>query len=235
MATEDGIISSSSEAAVAGFKAVKKVTGTLQPLERKESTFTNENEAGEKVPAKDQIQLALEDAFILEMLDDQPVPELRDDKFVDWLPYAKKGEQPTKQSGFVRGFTKSAEKLMEARGKPGCGWRDLVGETVTLERKPIDWTFNKGKDNEETKTAMVWHFVEGEDLAEGLDEYVAKIVEGKTPQMAARGLMMDARTKNNAEFRNAVRAQQPIAGLEVISGKYQLAGGTQEATEDPEA
>ena len=220
--SEDGIISSSSEASAVGFKAVQKVTGLLNPLKRKESNFTNEDDSGNKVPAKDQIEIALDDAIILEMLDNQPIPELKEDRFVDWMTYAKRGEDPTKQSIFVRGFCKSAEKLWEGRGQVDKGWRELVGEIVTLEKQPVKYTFNKGTEKEKTEAFPCWHFVENEDSTIGLDEYVAKIVGGKTPQIAARDLMMDARTKNNTELRTAVKMQQPIAGLEVVDGKYQL-------------
>jgi len=231
--SEDGIISSSAEAAVVGFKAVKKVTGTLQPLVKKESRFMNEDEKGEKKQAKDQIEIALEDAMVLEMLDDQPIPELKDDKFIDWMPYADKGKDPSPQSGFTRGFCKSAEKIFEGRGTqeytanakgkqiPKYTWRDLVGQIVTLEKQLLSWTFNKGQANEETKSYLVWHFVEGEDSDVGLDDAIIGMVEGNTPQTAARNLMMDVRTKNNPELRNAAKMQQPIAGLEVIDGVYQ--------------
>uniref|UniRef100_A0A6H1ZIH4 Uncharacterized protein n=1 Tax=viral metagenome TaxID=1070528 RepID=A0A6H1ZIH4_9ZZZZ len=218
--SEDGIISSSSEASAVGFKAVQKVMGTLNSLVRKESNFKNDDGS----PAKDQVEISIDDAIVLEMRDNQPIPELKEDRFVDWMAYAKRGEQPTKQSSFVRGFVKSAEQLQEARGKSGQGWRELVGQLVTIERKPIAYTFDKGTDKERKEEFPVWHFVENEDSVEGSDDYVAKIVVGKTPQMAARDLMMDVRTKNNTELRTAVRNQQPIVGLEVIDGKYQQPG-----------
>jgi len=223
--SEDGIISSSSEAKAVGFKAVAKVTGTFTSLTRKESTFTNEDGK----PSKDQIELVLEDAFILAMLEDkegrqEPIPELKDDRFMDWLPYAKKGEEPTKQSSFVRGFVKSAEKLWEDRGKKGQGWRELINEVITLEKKPISYTFDKGTEKERKESYMVWHFVENDEESGGSDTVVADIVRGKKPQIAARDLMIDARTKNNAEVKALVRTGQPVAGLEVIDGIYQDTG-----------
>uniref|UniRef100_A0A6M3JMQ8 Uncharacterized protein n=1 Tax=viral metagenome TaxID=1070528 RepID=A0A6M3JMQ8_9ZZZZ len=227
----DGIIGLSKEATESGFKAILKVTGVLTPLKRKESTFKNDDGS----PSKDQVELVLEDAIVLQMANNLPIPELKDDRFMDWMPYAKRGEQPSKQSAFVRGFVKSAEKLQEAHGKPECGWREYVGEVVTLERLPISWTFNKGKDNEEKKEVLSWHFVDNGDSTLGLDEAVAKLIEGKSPQMAARDIMMDARTKNQQDIRNAVRSGQPIAGLEVIDGKYQSTTSVEEATAAVEA
>jgi len=214
--SEDGIISGSAEATAVGFKAVQKVTGLFASLTRKESKFKNEDGS----PSKDQVELSIEDAIILEMQGGQPIPELKEDRFVDWMPYANKDEQPTKQSGFVRGFVKSAEKLQETQKNPGKGWREYLGQIITLEKKELTWTFNKGTDKEEVKTALVWHFVDNEDLSEALDDYVVKTIAGKTPQMAARDLMLDTRTKNNVELRNTVKAGQPAAGLEVVDGKY---------------
>jgi len=211
--TEDQIISRSSEAVSSGLSAILEVEGTLQPLKRVAGKkFDEESDA---VP-KDQIQVTLEDAVIREMEGTQPEPELKDDKFTTWITYAPPGQlEPSKQSKFNRVFVKSAEKLWADRGETDKGWRELVGERVVMRKQTMKW-----KIEGETIEGFCFGFVEGGDTVPDFDEYVAQLLEGEDKSTALRKFMQDNKVKRNLEIKEAIKAGQPVAGMELLEGVY---------------
>lgn len=188
----------SDEATAGGLAAVQKVQGRLVSIKRVPSRF--EESAFGGVP-KDQVEITLEDAVILEMPEGEPEPELPEGNYIFWMGYAAPGkEKPHKNTFYVKGFLASGEEL-------GIfpEWQDKL---VTLEKKEIVLFKRKnqeGESEEITQTNFV--FVGGEDAgsAPDLDEYVASLIVGKNKSSALRALLLDNRTKHQTMYRDAIK------------------------------
>jgi len=226
-------IGNESEAQVNAYKAIKRVEGTLLPLEIQpippDSTFT-----------KEQVKITLDDAFILEMDVGVPAPELNEDQYQTWMPYAAEGVEPTKQSMYVRNFLKGNGKeglgaqTVEAtrRGvdvKEGI-MKNLYGTRVQLVRMPVMYKF-KDKETQE----LTEHNVEGYTVAEAesgggadIETYIKSLVVGFNESAITRNLGLDKRANQYPEYKEAlnagVEALAEKLGLVVVNGKVQEAG-----------
>ena len=63
-------------------------------------------------------------------------------------------------------------------------------------------------------------FIEGTTSPVDLDAKVAALIEGKDPSMAYRAILTDSKTKRETAIKEAVKTEQPIAGMEVVDGVY---------------
>ena len=206
----DEVIGSSGEATRGGFFAVRKVTGLFSELKRVDSKFDPEQS---KFEPKDQVQVTLEDALILEMEEGEPEPELRDGKYVFWMNYAKKGQtKPHANTFFVKGFCKSAEEIQKARGKAGGGWRDFLDQAIVLEKQSV-LLFKRRKDGTDPDNPEYDEFYQegfvfvDETAAEGdLSEHVKELIVGKNKQAALRAVLTDNRAKRNPEYKEAINS-----------------------------
>lgn len=222
------LIGSSSEASKGAFQGILLVEGVLVSGERKPSRFTDSLYKSEP---KDQAEVTLEDALILEMEEGETEPELKDDKFVFWMNYAVPGkDKPHQNTFFVKGFQKSAEELWKARGEEGKGWRDLIGSRVTLKRVEIVLFSRPSKENPEEKeefTGTGYVFVETEDGAStDIKTHIADIIVGKVKSAAIRALLTDARGKQFPEYKAAVQSDSIETLLPNVyvdeDGKFQV-------------
>jgi len=209
-----GIIDRSDQAEKNIFNYIKRVEGILGQPERKPSRF----ETGfNNKPSPDQVELVLEEATILEMEEGYDAPDLKDDRFVWWLTYAQPGkDKPSNGTFFVQGFCRSAEEVMKAKGKPSAGWRDLVGERVTLERqerllfkRPRNAQDPEPEEGEDPTAKIPIYqsslvFVTGDEDSGGVEEYVKALVLGKNKVAAKRSLMLDGRAKKYPEYKAAI-------------------------------
>lgn len=204
-------IGTSEEAVRSGFQAVQLVTGTLAiPVKSAGQSFDGK-------AAKDQVQITLENAQVLRMDKGVPEPELKEDKFTIWVPYALPGQTPNKSSKFSQTLMKSAEALWEARGKKGLGWLDLVGAQVTLERR--EWTYTvsraaptdeaKAEDGDKAKKVTekgksdAYFFVENQGAEpDDVIGYLRKeIIVGKAKTTVLREFNMNPTAKRHPEFK----------------------------------
>jgi len=212
--TQDGIISRSEQAVSSGLSAILEIEGNLEPLKRVPGKkFDTDPE--DKV-VKDQVEVKLTDAIIREMEGSQPEPELKDDEWRTWYPYALPGHnEPSKQSKFTRVFAKSAEKLWADRKETDKGWRDLVGTRVVLRKQPL-----KYKIEGETIETFAYGFIEGDEQPQDIDAHVAGLIEGKDKATALRAVMMDSKAKRDPKYKEAIKLGQDIAGLTLVDGAY---------------
>lgn len=229
----DEIIRHSSDASRGAYQNIGTVRGVFTEVRRVPSRFTAEES---RFGVKDQAQATLEDAVILTMLNNEPEPELKDNKFVWWMTYAAPGKAEAAQSTFfARGFCKSAEELLKAEGKESTddkkyGWYDLIGRVVTIQRKRV-FLFKRpkaggaeGEYDEFYQENFV--FVADEGGGVGLDEHVMALVVGKNAQAAKRAVMMDSRAKSQPKYKDAIDASDlcDMLGLTVDDeGRYQYA------------
>jgi len=224
----DGLTGRSSEASKGGFQAVLKVEGILESGQRVDSRFTD----GQYGEPKDQAEIILSDAVILEMEEGEEEPDLKDGKFTFWMNYAPKGKpNPHQNTFFVKGFQKSAEELWKARGEEGKSWLDLVGTHVTLERKEIILFTRPNKDDKDKKdqfTGRGYVFVEGSGDSQGLEDLVLELVVGNNEATAKRNLLLNNRTKRAPEYKDAIDSGtlNELVSVKLVDGVYQ---GAEEA------
>jgi len=223
----DGFVETTAEAAVGGYQGIKKVRGLFVDLKKIPPRFT-ESEYGEP---KEQMEITLEDAAILEMFPNADDFELKDNKFTCWVPYAAEGKVPHGNSIYMRCFVASAEELGK---KPSA----LKGEYITLERQDrlLFKTKIKNKETDEDETVEVhsvnkagmpsansWCFVSDETADSGtVKDYVRDILIGKNEKAALRALLTDARAKQFPEFKTSLQAGTLAEelGLSIEDGKF---------------
>ena len=221
----NGLIKRTEDLPEGGFAAIVKVRGVLLPPKRVPSRY---KESLYKTIPDDQLEITVEDAEILEMLGNQPAPELRDGKFTFWLNYAPPVQSPTKQTRnfFTRGFASSAQALWDKREPEAKkGWLDFVGQVVCLEKKPVLLMTVPQENTEERKE--VWQtnfiFVEDSDTAPvDIDAYVRESLIGKNKATALRWLVMDAKVRRNPKYKEALNNDTlaELLELEVHDGIF---------------
>jgi len=232
----DGFVETTAEAAVGGYQGIKKVRGLFVDLKKIPPRFT-ESEYGEP---KEQMEITLEDAAILEMFPNADDFELKDSKFTCWVPYAAEGKVPHGNSIYMRCFIASAEELGK---KPSA----LKGEYITLERQDrlLFKTKVKNTDTEDMETVEVhsvnkagmpsansWCFVSDETADSGtVKDYVRDMLTGNMPpkyatplteKAALRALLTDPRSKQFPEFKESLKAGTigDLLGVALEDGKY---------------
>ena len=224
------IIGKSSEATKGGFKAVKRVEGTLLPIKRVPSRFTEEDS---KFGVKDQAEIVLEDALIVEMEPGEPEPELKDDRFVTWMTYAAPGkEKPNVNTFFVKHFMTSGEKLDAKRR--GVGEKDgilsnVYGTRVVLERQNL-FLFKKRKEGSDPDNPEYEEFFQDNyvivECEEGGGADVAGQVKaqvlGNTLPTAKRNLLTSGLGRRFPEYKTALDngTLAELLGLVVADGKF---------------
>lgn len=173
-----GVIYDSALAAVNPMKAIVKIKGTYRAPIREDSKFTNDDGTA----ARDQIKQTLENATILEMLPGVTEPDLKDDTYVWWMPYAAHGaERPSDRSAWVKYVLGSCKEQ-------GIPFADKIDAEVTMVRvvKPM------GKDKD-TGQVIEWKglvFAIDEDATPVIADKVRKNINGLNESMANREVMM---------------------------------------------
>ncbi len=216
----------STEGEVSGLRAIVEIEGLLQmPVRQAGKLF--EGDPPDKV-VKDQLKVQLTEAAIREMLPGVEEPELKDDTFTFWLSYALPGHQDASpQSAYKRGFCKSAEAINQKRGnmdaatgKP-MGWKSLVGQRVVMRQTPISWKISDPDTGEKKETkSKTWTFVDDSSTPADLDAIVAGLIAGKDKSEAMRIVVMDSKVKRDPKYKEAIKAGQSVAGMELVDGVY---------------
>lgn len=239
---DTGIIGKSTEASKGGFSGIIAVEGTLQPIIRVPSRFT-ENRFKPGEPNADQAQIELTDAVICEMEEGEAEPELKDGKFTTWQGYAPPSKpKPNPSTFFVKGFMKSAEALdAKRRGvKEEDGMMpNLYGTRVRLQKKEV-FLFKQPKPGQEgvakedleydekSKTDFVVVECGGDDSSpEDQDEYLRGKLNGLVKSAAKRAMLMDSKIKSRKDYKELVVAlnEDTLAdklGMAVIGGKFAI-------------
>lgn len=220
-------VETTKEASKGGYQGIKKVRGILTSLTRVPSKFTE----GEFGKPKDQIEVALEDAAILEMLKGEDEMELKEGKYTFWVPYAEPQKTPNQNSIYMKVWIASAE----AMGKTPT---QMIGEYVTLERKKVDLFKTDrdeakkplGTDEEGNKiyryisTNKHFCFVT-EESADAPDTvaYIKELVVGKNKTAALRALVMDGRAKQFPEYKESLSNDTlgELLGVKEVDGVFQ--------------
>ncbi len=221
------IISSSKEASRGGFQGIKKVRGILTDWKKTPSKFTK----GDFGEPKEQIEVNLTDAAILEMMPNEDEVELKDGTFKFWIPYAVPGKIPNTNSIFTRCWVASAEAIGIA------DWKTLKGQYITLERRRVV-LFKTDKDDKnkqlplnpdgsktyrEVTTDKYFCFVKDESNSEDIKEYIVKNIVGKNEKAAGRFIVMDNRTQQFPEYKEAVKANTipSVLPVKLVDGVFQ--------------
>ena len=222
-------VESTREASRGGFQGIKKVRGLLVDLKR---VPPNPNWGNEYGDPKDQIEFTLEDAAILEMFPGEEEFELKDNKFVGWVSYAAAGKTPHANSGYIKVWVASAERLGK---KPS----DFKGQYVTLDKIPtvlfkqpeLDENKKPLLDDEgkkiykEISTDKVFGFIPDETAnSEDVKDYIKTLVIGLNQKAALRKLLTDTRAKQFPEYKMMLNGGTLAAflGLEIIDDKFTL-------------
>lgn len=222
----------SDEASKGAWQGILKVQGVLAPLERIPSGF--ETSSFGKGPPKDQAVITLEDAIILEMEEGEETPELKDDKFTFYLPYAAPGKEKAGESTFfTKGFCKSAELLCLVLGIAGGGYKDLIGTVVTMESQAVLLFKQRSRETGEVEEVTGNpHFLfvgAGDESPEDTDDHLRGLMVGKNQAAALRAVMMDIKGKRlgtaaeiRAMFEDGSLAER-LGLVQDKAGKYSLA------------
>lgn len=220
-------VESSKEARHGGFRGIKKIRGLLVSIKKVPPRFA-ESDYGEP---KEQIEFTLEDALILEMFPGEEEFELKDNLFTGWVPYAVEGKAPHINSGYMKCWVASAEKLGK---KPS----EFIGQYVTLEKIPTV-LFKQPKLGEDKKPLLdedgkkiyvevsadnVFCFVADETAdSKNTREYVRDLISGLNEKAALRRLLTDIRAKQFPEYKEALNSGTLADMLELVlvDGKFQ--------------
>ncbi len=215
-----------------GISAIKKIFGHLEIPD-----LLPGKDWGDGKAVKQSCLLKLTNAKILEIDKGAKMPELEDDTFKIYIPYAPKDELPDPKSRFAKTIMKSAKDLWKARGQPDKGWLDLIGTDVTLERRPMDWTITEkpteegGEKKKVTGSTDAYYFVENLNVVSDpvdIKKYIRDtLVIGKKKSLIKRNLTMDAMAKRHPEYMQAVNdgTFEELMGVKLDeNGVYQEAG-----------
>jgi len=234
---DKGFVDSSAEAAVGGYQGIKKVRGLQVSLEKKPP---RDFEGEQTYTPKEQIEVKLEDAIILEMFPDADDMELTDGKFTCWVPYAAEGKLPHKNSTYMVCFVGSSEELGEKEEKRKVRPSERNGTYVTLERQDrlLFKTKVKNKETDEMETkemrsanpetgipySSAWCYVADEAAdAESVVEYITGLVIGLNEKAALRKLTMDNKAKQFPEYKEACKAGTlpDLLDVELVDDKFE--------------
>lgn len=204
-------ITNTKEATKGGFQAILKIRGLFELPTRVPSKFTNSDGS----PGNDQIEVTLKDPVILEMEEGEAEPELKDGKFTWWMGYAKPGAKAAhKNTFYIRGFLTSIENAKETL--PG-----LVGRYTTWERKDVDLGFKNKEGNPVSGRNFVYC---AEQTADSPDivAHIKTLVVGLNEAAVMRNLVMDARSKQFPEYKDALNAGTLAEklGLKFVDGVF---------------
>ena len=191
------IITRPEQAVSSALDGVIKVRGLLvsytrNPAKRRE---------GMEYEPKDQIEFKLSDAVILEMKEGVPQPTLKENMFTFWVPYATTGQAPTKASIWVQGITVTAKEAYDKYVD------ELIGQIVTIERKPVALFEKDGAwvYTERTYFQFVPDAAGSPNASEKVKDYARKLVKGKPAELVYRDLVLDQKTKDVADLIEAAK------------------------------
>lgn len=209
----------SKEVSEGGFKAVKKVEGTLYSMERVDPP-PNSTGFGGKAP-NDQAKVVLTDAVILEMEPGEEAPELKDDTFTFYFGFAPKNKMyPHPNTFYVKGWIKSFE---DAGTSPDA----MMGQRIVVEKKEVVLFKRPKADNpdEVVETTGKGYVFVPDDAgnASGIDDYVKNLITGLNAQAAIRIMLKDDRAKNS-DYKELAKTPEKLAaalGLDINEkGEY---------------
>jgi len=208
------IIESTKEASKGVFKSIRGVRGIFLSQELIDNPFTDSAVGSKEKDDTQFIQFTIGDAVITDMADGEPAPELKEDKFVWTLRYAKPGRKPSDKGFYMRGWVASFEEQ-------GITPSQKLGKPIVIAKKNVDLGF---KDSEKKQV-----FSENFVLAGGVEEkeedviaYAKTVVVGKVVSLACRDVNMDNRLKYNLLIVAASKdgSLGELLGLEIVDGKY---------------
>ncbi len=222
-------IETTKEASIGGFKGIKKIRGLLVDLTKIPPVPGWESE-------KEQIKVDLEDVTILEMLNDDDPPVLKDGKYSFYVPYEKVGKRPSENSVYIKTWVASCERVYGK--KPS----ELKGSYILLEKVPV-LLFKKyktekkdGKDapiiGEDGKKVLEDvlavdqqgrpnHFCFVPEKAasdEDIKQYVTGLILGCNRKAALRRVALDQKLKQYPEYKNAFKDETIAAKLSLTIG-----------------
>jgi len=229
-----GIIGKSSEASKGGFQGVLAVEGTLQPVKRVPSRFT-ENRFKPGEPNSDQAEITVTDAIITEMAEGESEPELKEGKFTTWMTYAPPNKpKPSASTFFVKGFMAYGEQLdAKRRGvAPEEGvLSNLYGTRILLKKEEV-FLFKVPKPGQEgvakedleydekSKVDFVPVEVGGDVTPEESDDYLRSKINGCVKSAAKRAMVMDTKIKSRKDYKDLVTALQDDTLAELLGGEF---------------
>lgn len=232
----EGIIGNVGQAVKSPYQAIISVEGELSPLERVANRFTLKEGETPKFKQKDQAQITLVDAVILEMEPGVPAPDLKDDQYRTWLGYAETGAQPGEQSLFVRGFLKTANQL-DAQRK-GLNYdemskderieqlalKHLYGTRVQIRHIEVAYTFKDKVTGEvdKKKYPTIGLFDAEETDPTDVSTIALDKIVGLNPKAALREFTLDARLKRFPEYGAALKAGtvEKLLPVELVEGVF---------------
>lgn len=167
---------------------------------------------------KDQAQIRLTEVAILRMAEGESEPELKDDAYTIWVPFAVPGKQPNKNTLWAKGIVASAVAL-------GKEPPEFNGSFVTMERILIPLFSPETKEMVEYPT---WAYVkDDEGSGVNIKEHIKSLVIGATEAVATRNLLTDAKAKQYPDYRKALQNGTigELLGVVLIDGKFQTKEG----------
>uniref|UniRef100_A0A6M3IP61 Uncharacterized protein n=1 Tax=viral metagenome TaxID=1070528 RepID=A0A6M3IP61_9ZZZZ len=222
---KNGIVESLDGLAKGGYQGIKTIRGILTSMKQVGSKFT-ENEYG---PPKDQIEVDLTDAVIIEMFEGSDEIELKDGHFKFWIPYAAKGKAPQEGSIYARTWLSSALAMGK---KPS----EFLGEYVTLTKKKVDlFKTDKGDDKKPlglnpdgskimrvVTTEKYFSFVKDTEDSGDYTAHIKELMLGKSEKVAARAVLLDNRTQQHPEYKEAIKNGTigTLVGLKLVEDLY---------------
>ncbi len=180
----DSIKWKSSEGVETGFDAIEVIEGDIVFMDIVDNPWPNA-----KQPAKDQLKITLEDFEVIELNGD--MPNIKEDAFDMFVPYAEPGKEPTKQGYYMKAFLPSAEELGLTM--------PVTGIRARFRRKTVGF----GKDDDGNKIASTKYVFDSlceNGHTEVGDEYLIELLTGKKPATVKRTLMSDPKVKKDKEI-----------------------------------
>jgi hypothetical protein len=190
-----------------GFQGIKKVRGLLTNIE-----ITDAPDTWDNADKKDVVEVTLEDAVVLEMFEGEEPFDLTDGKFTFLLNYAKKGQNPSDNSTYKKGWVDSAKKLGKAPSS-------FIGEYVTLEKMEIELFPYTDKETKEKKiaTGKCFCFVGDEALdSESIKSFLRGHLHGKDRKSVLRSLLSNQKAKQFPELRDMHKADTLAEYLDMV-------------------
>jgi len=199
----------SSEGVESGVDAIEVIEGDIVFMDIVDNPWPNSTNP------KDQLKITLENFEIIELNGD--MPNIKEDVFDIYIPYAKAGEEPKKNSFFMKYFLTSAEEL--GLSMPVTDIR------ARFRRKTVG--FGKDADGERIQTTKyVFDSVCENGHAELSDEYIQQLLVNKKVSVVKRTLMSDPKTKKDKDIINSAKADMDAflgsVGLVDIDGVVAL-------------
>ena len=224
-------VTKSKDASKGGFRGIKKVRGLVVNMEKVPPPEGWETE-------KDQIQVSLEDATVLEMFEGEDECELKEGKFNFLYPYAEGDAKPSANGPYMRCLVASAEKF-------GKDPTDYIGQVTTFEKLPVvlfkqrDKKQPKGEDGKYPLVEVIaenyFSIIEDETAdSENVRTHTQERLNGLTQKASLRALLTDTRLKQYPELKEKLQSGTlaEYLEMEIVDGKFVMAA--QDDAPEPE-